>query len=76
MISLTLLDGSPVSVDPGSITWIDLTRETIVALVGGERFAVRESLHDIVVRIASHRKHLSVPLPDKRRNTTQAATSP
>jgi len=75
MISLTLLDGSPVSVDPGLIAWIELARETIVSLVGGERVAVRESLDDIVARIATHRMRRFGPLPGDRRNTPRVAAS-
>ena len=44
MITLSRLNGQIVAINPDLITWIDVTPDTTVSLLGGDRIIVRESL--------------------------------
>jgi flagellar protein FlbD len=50
------LNGSTVAINPDLITWIDVTPDTIVSLLGGDKIIVRESLEDVIERIIEFRR--------------------
>lgn len=56
MISLTRLNGSTIAINPDLITWIDVTPDTTVSLLGGEKIIVRESLDEVTDKIVSFRR--------------------
>jgi flagellar protein FlbD len=56
MISLTRLNGCTVAINPDLIASIDVTPDTTVALLGGERIIVRENLDEVVEKIIAFRR--------------------
>lgn len=56
MISLTRLNGRTTAINPDLITWIDVTPDTTVSLLGGEKIIVRESLSEVIDRVVAFRR--------------------
>jgi flagellar protein FlbD len=56
MITLSRLNGQVVAINPDLITWIEVTPDTTVSLVGGEKIIVREALDDVIARIIGFRR--------------------
>jgi flagellar protein FlbD len=55
MITLHRLNGQIVAINPDLITWIDVTPDTTVSLLGGDRIMVRESLDEVIDAIVGYR---------------------
>lgn len=55
MITLHRLNGQIVAINPDLICWIDVTPDTTVSLLGGDRIMVRESLDDVIDAIVGYR---------------------
>lgn len=55
MITLHRLNAQIVAINPDLITWIDVTPDTTVCLISGERIMVRESLEDVIDAIVAYR---------------------
>lgn len=55
MILLTRLSGSPFVLNSDLIERIDSTPDTIVTLVDGSKYVVREDLRDLVTAVRHHR---------------------
>ena len=55
MITLHRLNGQIVAINPDLITWIDVTPDTTVCLIGSDRIMVRESLDDVIDSIVAYR---------------------
>jgi len=56
LITLSRLNGQIVAINPDLITWIEVTPDTTVSLVGGEKIIVREALDDVIARIVGFRR--------------------
>ena len=56
MITLSRLNGIVVAINPDLITWIEVTPDTTVTLLGGDKLIVRESLDEVVARVIEFRK--------------------
>ena len=56
MVTLSRLNGSVVAINPDLITWIDVTPDTIVSLLGGDKIIVRESLDEVIERVIAFRR--------------------
>ncbi|HKQ70257.1 MAG TPA: flagellar FlbD family protein [Polyangiaceae bacterium] len=56
MISLSRLNGSVVAINPDLITWIDVTPDTTISLLGGDKIIVREALDEVIDRIVGFRR--------------------
>lgn len=56
MITLSRLNGTIVAINPDLITWIEVTPDTTVSLLGGDKIIVRESLDEVVARVVAFRK--------------------
>jgi flagellar protein FlbD len=63
MITLSRLNGQVVAINPDLITWIEVTPDTIVSLVGGEKIIVREGLDEVIARIIGFRRAIGGGLP-------------
>jgi flagellar protein FlbD len=50
------LNGTVVAINPDLITWIDVTPDTIVSLLGGDKIIVRESLEEVIERVVAFRR--------------------
>ena len=56
MITLSRLNGTIVAINPDLITWIEVTPDTTVSLLGGDKIIVRESLDEVVTRVVAFRR--------------------
>jgi flagellar protein FlbD len=56
LVTLSRLNGSVVAINPDLITWIDVTPDTIVSLLGGDKIIVRESLEEVIERVVAFRR--------------------
>jgi flagellar protein FlbD len=59
MISVTRLDGSPMLLNADLMEWIERTPDTVIGLVNGERFLVRESPEELVQRVLEFKRSVS-----------------
>ncbi|MCC6216271.1 MAG: flagellar FlbD family protein [Polyangiaceae bacterium] len=56
MIRLSRLNGDVIALNPDLIAWIELTPDTTISLLGGERVMVREPLDTVEDRIIAFRR--------------------
>lgn len=56
MIRLSRLNGDVIALNPDLIAWIELTPDTTISLLGGERIMVREPLEIVEDRIIAFRR--------------------
>lgn len=56
MITLTRLNGHTVAINPDLITWIEVTPDTTVSIIGGDRIIVREPLDEVIARVIDFRR--------------------
>lgn len=61
MVTLSRLNGSVVAINPDLITWIDVTPDTTVSLLGGDKIIVRESLDEVIDRVIAFRRSVGAP---------------
>ena len=59
MVRLSRLNGQVIAVNPDLITWIEVTPDTTLSLLGGDKVMVRESLDDVIDRIVSFRREIA-----------------
>ncbi len=55
MVMLTRLTGARFALNPDLIERVDCTPDTIITLVDGTKYLVRESLDEVVAAVLSHR---------------------
>lgn len=60
MITLHRLNGQTVAINPDLITWIDVTPDTTVSMLGGDKIMVRESLDDVIDAVVAYRASIRV----------------
>jgi flagellar protein FlbD len=58
MIRLSRLNGQVIAVNPDLITWIEVTPDTTLSLLGGDKVMVRESLEEVIDRVVAFRKEI------------------
>lgn len=56
VIRLSRLNGDVIALNPDLIAWIELTPDTTISLLGGERVMVREPLETVEERIIAFRR--------------------
>ena len=56
MIAVTRLDGAPMLLNADVVEWVEQTPDTVIGLLNGERFLVRESPDEIVQRIVAFKR--------------------
>ncbi len=56
MIDVTRLDGRPFTINADLIELIETTPDTIIRLVNGNTYLVRESRHEVVDRVIAYRR--------------------
>ena len=61
MIQLTRLNGSIIAINPDLITWIEVTPDTTIALLNGDRVMVRETLDEVMHRVVEFRRSVHPP---------------
>ena len=60
MITLHRLNGQVVAINPDLVTWIDVTPDTTVSFLGGDRIMVRESLSEVIDHVVAYRASIRV----------------
>lgn len=55
MVPLTRLTGAPFALNPDLIERVDRTPDTVITLVDGAKYLVRESLEDVVAAVLDYR---------------------
>jgi len=63
VITLSRLNGQVVAINPDLIAWIEVTPDTTVSLVGGEKIIVREVLEDVIARVIDFRRAIGAAAP-------------
>ncbi len=58
MIAVTRLKGQTVAINPDLIECVESNPDTTVRLTSGEKLIVRESLDEIIARVAEYRRYL------------------
>ena len=58
MVQLTRLNNQPVMVNSDLIKFVEQSPDTLITLVNGEKFMVRETADEIVRRIVEYRRLL------------------
>jgi len=56
MIQLTRLNSQPFSVNSDLIKFVEQAPDTVISLINGEKFIVRESTEEVVRRIVEFRR--------------------
>jgi flagellar protein FlbD len=56
MITVTRLDGAAMLLNADVVEWIEQTPDTLVGLLNGDRFLVRESPEELVRRIVEFKR--------------------
>ncbi len=62
MLKLTRLNNHIVAINPDHIGWVDATPDTTLALIGGEKIIVRESLDELIALVIQFRRLVRVGL--------------
>jgi len=61
MLKLTRLNNQRVAINPDHITWIDVSPDTTLCLIGGDKIIVRESLDELIERVIAFRRRVRAP---------------
>jgi flagellar protein FlbD len=56
VITLTRLNGNTVGVNPDLVTVIDVTPDTTLCLLNGDRLIVRQTLDEVVAKVIEFRQ--------------------
>ena len=59
VITLTRLNGATLAINPELITVIDVTPDTTISLLNGDRIIVRERLDEVIDRVVHFRQSIS-----------------
>jgi flagellar protein FlbD len=62
LISLTLLSGRPISVNPTLIETLESTPDTVITLTTGKKLIVRESLEEISILFSGFFQEVGMPV--------------
>lgn len=58
MIIVTRLNGAQFGVNPDLVQRVDSAPDTILTLIDGTKYIVRESMTEVIARVNEHRAHL------------------
>lgn len=62
MIQLSRLNGGIIAINPDLVTWIEVTPDTTIEFLNGDRIMVRESLDEVMERVVDFRRSVVPPL--------------
>jgi flagellar protein FlbD len=60
MILLTRLDGQTLAVNDALIVFAESTPDTVITMSSGQRFIVREPLHELLARVTAFHSTLKI----------------
>ncbi len=63
MIMLTRLDGHAIALNEDLIVFAEKTPDTVLTMTSGHRLMVRESVDEVIARIAEFRRSTTAPGP-------------
>lgn len=63
MIAVTRLDGSEVVVNAELLATVERTPDTVLTLVTGARFLVKEPVEEVVERVMRYRRQIRAEAP-------------
>jgi flagellar protein FlbD len=58
VIKLTRLNRSVVAINPDHICWVDISPDTTLCLIGGDKIIVRESLEELIDAVVAYRRQI------------------
>ncbi len=58
MIVLTRLNGHAVAINPDLVAWVEVTPDTTVSFIGGDKIVVREDLDTLIRRVVEFRRSI------------------
>jgi len=58
MVRLSRLNGQVIAVNPDLITWIEVTPDTTLSMLGGDKVMVRETLDEVIERVVAFRREI------------------
>lgn len=61
MIQLSRLNGGVIAINPDLVVWIDVTPDTTLEFLNGDRIMVRESLEEVMERVVEFRRAVRSP---------------
>jgi flagellar protein FlbD len=56
VIKLTRLNQHIVAINPDHISWVDVSPDTTLCLIAGEKIIVRETLDELIERVVEYRR--------------------
>lgn len=62
MIQLSRLNGGVIAINPDLVTCIEVTPDTTIEFLNGDRIMVRESLDEVMGRVVDFRRAVRQPL--------------
>lgn len=63
MILVHRLDGAPFYLNAEIVETVEATPDTVIVLVNGHRYIVRESVEEVISRILNYRRFLLAGIP-------------
>jgi flagellar protein FlbD len=63
MIRLTRINHKPIVVNSDLIEHIDMTPDTVIGMMGGEKLVVLESADEVIGRVVEFRREVSAGMP-------------
>ena len=75
MVQLTRLNNQPLMVNSDLIKFVEQSPDTLITLLNGEKFMVRESPDEIVQRIVEYRRLTMQGIPAWQQITTHTLST-
>lgn len=63
MLKLTRLNHQMVAINPDHIAWVEVSPDTTLFLIGGDKIIVRESLDELIAQVVEFRRRIRSPEP-------------
>ncbi len=63
MILVHRLDGAPFYLNAELVETVEATPDTVIVLVNGHRYIVKEQIEEVIARILTYRRFLSSSIP-------------
>ncbi len=63
MVLVHRLDGAPIYLNAELVELVEGTPDTVIVLVNGHRYVVKEPVEEVIARILSYRRFLIAGIP-------------
>ena len=61
MLKLTRLNRAVIAINPDHISWVEVSPDTTLFLIGGEKIIVRETLDELIETLIEFRRRVGSP---------------